>query len=301
MTDSSRRRSPGFRKDHNAMRNDALPEPITPAPDPIDPANEVLLGEPFASAWAADPAAAADTASGVRTRLLDRLATSHREASTMFTRRVKGLAGIELAQGVVSRTLYAAGRQHPLRPGEPLRARIIDLAAGSRWSGPDSASHREWLVLRGSVRIGGVELTLRDYHVLPAGVPGASLTSDHGARVFLRESERAARTGDVPLTVHDAQAGWPEFAPGIRRRVLWQRDGEAALLYNARAGAAVPLHTHGHDEECLMVQGELFLDDLLLQEGDYQLAPAGTGHRVTHTDTGVVIYAHGDVEFQFVP
>ena len=32
----------------------------------------------------------------------------------------------------------------------------------------------------------------------------------------------------------------------------------------------MPQHTHGHDEECLMVQGELFLDDLLLQEGDYQ-------------------------------
>ena len=79
----------------------------------------------------------------------------------------------------------------------------------------------------------------------------------------------------------DFMAGWPAFAPGIRRRVLWQRDGQAALLYHAQAGAQVPHHTHGHDEECLMVQGELFLDDVLLQPGDYQLAPAGTGHRIT--------------------
>ena len=49
-----------------------------------------------------------------------------------------------------------------------------------------------------------------------------------------------------------------------------------------------------------MVQGELFLDDLLLQTGDYQLAPAGTRHRVTHTDTGAVLYAHGDLELHFV-
>jgi quercetin dioxygenase-like cupin family protein len=62
----------------------------------------------------------------------------------------------------------------------------------------------------------------------------------------------------------------------------------------------VPLHGHGHDEECLMVQGELFLDDVLLQPGDYQLAPAGSMHRVTETDRGAILFAHGDLELQFV-
>ncbi|MBS0456486.1 MAG: cupin domain-containing protein [Proteobacteria bacterium] len=282
------------------MRNDALPEPITPAPDPVDPTAEVLLAEPFASAWATDAAGAADIARDVRNRLLERLAASRREASTMFTRRLNHAPGIQLAPGVVAKTLYTAGHHRPLRAGEPLCARIIELAAGARWSGPDSDSHREWLVLRGSVRIGAVDLTLRDYHVQPMGAAGGGLACAHATRLFLRQSDCVALPGDAPSTVRDAQAGWPEFAPGIRRRVLWQRGDEAALLYNARAGAAVPLHTHGHDEECLMVQGELYLDDLLLQEGDYQLAPAGTGHRVTQTDTGVVIYAHGDMDFRFV-
>ena len=101
-------------------------------------------------------------------------------------------------------------------------------------------------------------------------------------------------------TVLDATAGWPDFAPGIQRRVLWHRDGLAAMLYYAQPGASVPRHTHGHDEECLMVQGELFLDDMLLRAGDYQLAPAGTAHRLTETDTGVVLYAHGDLDLRFV-
>jgi len=35
-----------------------------------------------------------------------------------------------------------------------------------------------------------------------------------------------------------------------------QRDGEAALLCYAQPGTAEPEHTHGHDEECLMEQGE---------------------------------------------
>ncbi len=118
--------------------------------------------------------------------------------------------------------------------------------------------------------------------------------------MYLRESTLPAGAGGAAFTVRDDDSDWPDYAPGIQRRVLWQHAGQAAMLYRARAGASVPLHTHGHDEECLMVQGELFLDDELLQEGDYQLAPAGTRHRTTETDTGVVLYAHGDLDLQFV-
>ena len=43
------------------------------------------------------------------------------------------------------------------------------------------------------------------------------------------------------------------------------------------------------------------LDDVLLQAGDYQLAPAGTGHTITETDTGVVIYDELTVTVEEVP
>ena len=48
-----------------------------------------------------------------------------------------------------------------------------------------------------------------------------------------------------------------------------------------------------------MLRGEVFLDDCLLQEGDYQLAPGGTRHDLVSTDTGALIYAHGDMEMKF--
>jgi quercetin dioxygenase-like cupin family protein len=283
------------------MPSEPLPLRITPAPDPVDPDIEPLLDEPFASAWSVDAAAATAEPGALRARLLERLSASRAASAAMVTSRPKRLATTVLAPGVAARTLYAAPRDRPLRPGEPLRARLVELQPGCRWLGPDAASHREWLVLRGAVRIGGDMLQLRDYHAVPAGSAcGELLASEQGAWLFLRESALEAGAADLALTVRDAEAGWPEYAPGIRRRVLWQRDGQAALLYHAQPGAAVPHHSHGHDEECLMVQGELFLDDLLLQQGDYQLAPAGTGHRITETDTGVVIYAHGDLDLKFV-
>lgn len=199
-------------------------------------------------------------------------------------------------------------RPTPRSRGEPLRVRLLELAPGAQLPAMALGAaealqprHREWLLLSGNAQAEGRALSLRDYLVTPAGcaTPTWQAGAD-GALLYLREAELPARPGEQPQAVLDAEAGWPDFAPGIQRRVLWQRDGQAALLYFAQPGAAVPLHSHGHDEECLMVQGELFLDDLLLQHGDWQLAPAGTGHHTTATDTGVVIYAHGDLDLQFV-
>jgi quercetin dioxygenase-like cupin family protein len=242
--------------------------------------------------------------SNLRARLMARVAASQAAEAGMVTTRRARSPRETLANGVTSQTLYEGTGQ---RRGEPLRVRLIECAPGARldpaWLGDTpvlQARHREWLVLDGCVQSSPHgSFGPRDYHLTPAGVATPTWQAQTATLLFLRESAAASAPGDMPLTVRDAEAGWPEFAPGIRRRVLWQHDGQAALLYFAEPGAAVPQHTHGHDEECLMVQGELFLDDVLLQAGDYQLAPAGTGHRLTQTDTGVVIYAHGDLDLQF--
>jgi quercetin dioxygenase-like cupin family protein len=276
-------------------RNESLT--TRPAPDPVDPELAPLLAEPLASALA-EPAT--HTQSIVGARLGERAAASRAAASRMVTKRRSRLEPHSPTPGVRLSALYAADASRATRPGEPLRAWLVELEPGASWAGPGAASHREWLVMRGSARIGSQWLAERDYHVAPEGRPTQPLHSDEGALVFLRESAVPAAADDAAFTVLDREAGWPDFVPGIQRRVLWQREGQAAMLYFAQPGAQVPLHTHGHDEECLMVQGELFLDDMLLKAGDYQLAPAGTGHRITETDTGVVIYAHGDLDLQFV-
>lgn len=272
--------------------------PLAPAPDPVDRALAPLLSEPFASAWATPLAAPA-----LRERLLARSALSRAAEAPMHTVRQRRAARVRVAEGVDLQTLYEAPADRALRAGEPRRTGLFALAAGARLGAAAQATgagEREWLVLSGRVRWGADALSVRDYHRVPAGGATPAWLAEAPTLLFLRESDLPAAAGDAPLTVRDADAGWPAYAPGIRRRVLWSRDGQAAMLYHADPGAQVPQHRHGHDEECLMVQGELFLDDLLLQTGDYQLAPAGSGHRVTQTDTGVVLYAHGDLDLQFV-
>ncbi len=257
---------------------------------PTDDKDELspLLSEPFARAWAA-PAPGLPGRLGER--LAERLRQSLRAEAGMVTARLRHAP----ADGG-PRWLYRAPTDRPLRPGEPRSACVIDLPPEGLAQFEPCDGPREFLVLQGEAQIDTDMLSQRDYLLLPGG-SGARLASPSGARVFMREGQ--ASTVARRTLVRDVEAGWPEFAPGIRRRVLWTAGDQAALLYRADPGASVPMHQHGHDEECLMVQGELFLDDVLLQQGDYQLAPAGTGHRVTETDTGVVIYAHGDLDLQF--
>lgn len=267
--------------------------PTDPAVDDPSP----LLLDPLARALATpvpDPGA-------LRQRLLQRTAATQAAEAALRTQRLRRLTWQSLAAGVQVADLYRAAAGAPLRPGEPLCVRLLQLAPGSRWQAPPAPGvHREWLVMDGASQADAQPLQALDYLVTPAGQAAPAWYSPMGARLFLRESPRPEGADEAGRLVRDADAGWPAFAPGIERRVLWQRGGQAALLYRAAAGAAVPRHTHGHDEECLMVRGELFLDDLLLQPGDYQLAPAGTGHAVTHTEGGAVLFAHGDADLRFV-
>lgn len=272
------------------MTDECLPPP-RPAPDPLDDECLGLLGEPFASAWQLD----AGRPAILRERVLDRVTRSARASRAFITVRRKDAPPEAVAEGVSARTLYeAASRQ--LRPGEPRRVRIVALSPGARWL-PDlhSEEQSEWLVLSGALDLGGVTLDARDFHLRPAGMAPAPVASAAGARVYLREAPRTRAAGEQAFTVRESDAPWDDFAPGIRRRVMWTAGGEASLLYHALPGAQVPRHGHGRDEECLMLDGEVFLDDVLLRPGEYQLAPAGSVHGGVFTDTGLLLFAHGDL------
>ncbi|MEO3693014.1 cupin domain-containing protein [Roseateles paludis] len=268
------------------------PDTDAALPDDLSP----LLSEPFAQAWAAPTPAA----SSARSSLAGRLARSHAKEAGMHTTRLRRAAPEALAEGVSARLLYTAATDRPLRRGEPQRVRLLDLAPGADIPTLPSlpGATLECLVMAGSACLAGHELSLRDYLRLPATAAASLQAGPQGARLFVREAP--ARPGDASRLVRDCEAGWPAYGPGIRRRVLWAEGDEAALLYQVDPGAFVPLHTHGHDEECLMLAGELFLDDVLMQAGDYQVAPAGTQHALTRAETAGVLFAHGDVELQFI-
>jgi quercetin dioxygenase-like cupin family protein len=233
----------------------------------------------------------------LRERLMRRVVRSVDAAAAFHT--VRGPAQWCDVAGLRMRWLYRrAGTTQLLRSGEPLRVRELCLAAGEQHRLPvdDAAVRCEWLVLQGDVCIDGLALNAFDYHTAASGPHVFTLRSALGGRLLLREAAAGPATPSAATTARAAEASWLRVSEHIERRVLAQWGHEAALLYRVEPGADVPHHGHGHDEECLLLAGELFLDDVLLREGEYQLAPAGTHHEDVSSDTGALVYGHGDIE-----
>lgn len=284
---------------------DRIEWPIRPAPDPLNDETTCLLQGPLAEAWPEQAAAA-----GLRERLARRAAASAQRIGTMVNVPRAGRRLLEQAQGLTVHQLYqAAPTTAAARPGEPMRVCWVELAPGSSWQLAEASPGvaRDWLLARGAATVQAegepaVALQPLDYLVQGRSASRATarvLAGDEGAALLLRERPQPAEQGaEASLLSRDAPGQWEDYAPLIKRRVLWQHGPMAAMLWLAAPGAVVPQHRHGHDEECLMLRGDLFQDDFLLREGDYQLAPSGSGHETVNTDTGALIYAHGDLDMQ---
>jgi quercetin dioxygenase-like cupin family protein len=264
-------------------------------------------------ASAADGIGVGETAApALRRRLLERAGQSVRQGRGLLTVRRADLVPEHPAAGVRLEPLYRHADTEPLRPGEPLVSDIVTLEPGTRWTvapggnaviGGAVPCAEEWLVLEGSLVLDGTVLLAQDFHRLEGGMASRLVAGANGMRALRRQALIVpdGTEGKTPRqrrqTQTAAEAPWVDFGPGILRRVLHaEPDGAAAMLYRTAPGATVPHHGHRHDEECFMVAGELFLDDLLLRQGEYQLAPAGSEHTGVFTDTGVVLYTHGDLE-----
>ena len=280
---------------------------IRPAPDPLADESTALLQGALAEAWPAAPAPAS-----LRERLAQRASHSARRIGAMVNVRQRERVQVERAEGASVYRIYRRDDAAPIRPGEPWQVRVIELRPGATWAVQPGEAHvgRDWLLVRGAAQLhsdaeGPVPLGPLDYHVQGAGpsLEAARLQAgDAGATVMLRERAlgEAGSASAESSTARDTPEAWEDYAPLIKRRVLWQEGPMAAMLWLASPGATVPHHQHGHDEECLMLKGDLFQDDYLLREGDYQLAPSGSAHETVNTDTGALIYAHGDLDMRLV-
>jgi len=222
-------------------------------------------------------------------RLAPRLARSARQSRRHLSRRRADMA-CRMEGGA------RAWVAHQVDEAE--RLSHVELAAGARIELPlQPDSGFAVLVCQGEARVGGERCGLFDYREGSAG-PTLALTSDGGARLLLHE--RAASSGTGLVT--SAPMPWQTLAPGLSLRLLaWPRDsGVAPFLLRLDAGTAIPPHRHRHDEWCLLLEGEMHSEDLLLLPGDFQLARAGGLHREVASERGALLYIHGDVEPELV-
>lgn len=96
-------------------------------------------------------------------------------------------------------------------------------------------------------------------------------------------------------TVRGNEGEWIEARPGAHIKILHQEGDSGLLTYLARLAPGFEMHGHPHpfDEECIMLEGDLWLGDLKLQAGDYHFAAKGLHHGRLRSENGALVFLKG--------
>ena len=99
------------------------------------------------------------------------------------------------------------------------------------------------------------------------------------------------QTGALHHTVRAGDGEWRQLAPGVHRKLLWERGVAASCLLRLDPGTTFPSHAHPIDEECLMLEGSLQIgSDLVLRQGDFHVGLSGVEHETVSTADGCLCF-----------
>jgi len=218
---------------------------------------------------------------------------------------------VRLKNGVWQ-TLKAGIRYKHLWAGPEGNSVLIEFAPGASLPPHRHSWVEEGIVLQGDLEMGDLKLGPLDYHISPVGSRHASIRSREGGLAFLRGTSLGKKPlvlrellggllpidGDPSLTVFtNTNQNWVELAAGVYKQDLWSDNYRSSHMYRLEPGAMIPAYAHLQDEECMILQGEVFLGDVLLRAGEYQFAPAGSQHGDITTDVGGTLFLRGPQDY----
>lgn len=231
-------------------------------------------------------------------RLLARVAQSTAEHADLLTVRAGQGEWRMLRDGI---------RYKPLWRGNEGSSVLVEMQPGASLPRHRHAWLEEGIVLNGQIEIGSQVLTSFDYHMSPPGSRHEPVRSQQGALAYLRGTSLGdvwselrelsggllPFSGDPSHTIVYSDSDWFELLPGVMKKILWTDGVKVSYFCRIDAGVVIEGHPHALEEECLMLSGDLFLGDILLQAGDYQLAPAGSRHGNIGCDNGALLFVRG--------
>ena len=93
--------------------------------------------------------------------------------------------------------------------------------------------------------------------------------------------------------VRSHEGGWSETPyPGVTVRMLFvdRQRRQSTLLVRMEPGTRYPAHAHAGSEECLVIEGDLRFDNLVLRRGDFLRTDPGFCQAVQTTEQGCLLY-----------
>ncbi len=228
-------------------------------------------------------------------------------AAELRTRLVQRIQRSVAHEGQFATVRRDTGAWHEPRPGVRSKAlaqspvavsTLVELAAGATFTAASPvATQQEIVLLGGQLFVGMLALACGDAACTPHDAAHALRAGAAGARFYLRLSAPPQpATTSVRFSSLADDSTWQDFGPGVRIKELWNGGERRSVLVRMRAGASVSSHSHGLEEECMMLAGEAFIGDTLLRGGEYQLAPQGSRHGAVQTDVGALFFVHGSLD-----
>ena len=121
---------------------------------------------------------------------------------------------------------------------------------------------------------------------LPQSQPAPSLRERLLARIRAKP--------ELPAGLHVVRSehgAWQSAGfPGVSVKQLYVDAQEnVTVLVRMEPGARYPGHRHVAAEQCLVLEGDLRIGDLVLHAGDFQRADAASEHQVSSTEQGCLL------------
>ena len=103
----------------------------------------------------------------------------------------------------------------------------------------------------------------------------------------------AAQVGIVDsdkITIPPDVGKWRVIAPKVSMKMLHVTSESRSFLLRLEPGGRLMPHDHPGDEECMVLEGEVYLGDVHATAGTFHLAPKGTHHAEIRSTTGTLLY-----------
>jgi len=97
-------------------------------------------------------------------------------------------------------------------------------------------------------------------------------------------------------SIREREGIWISCEPGIDIKYLQVDPASAArtALLRMAPGSVLTSHPHDQTECCVVIEGDVTLDEHRLGKGDLHVAPAGTVHRAVSTNGGCLLLLRWD-------
>lgn len=110
-------------------------------------------------------------------------------------------------------------------------------------------------------------------------------------RLLARVAKDSASVAPLITTLRAGEGAWRPLAPKVDMQILFDDGMSASWFARVQPGGRLPAHDHAEGvEECLVLTGTCWLDEVFMEPGDYQVARPGSRHSHVHSDTGCVLF-----------